>query len=239
MSGGEAVRRAGIRAVLFDLDGTLYSPVPLRIAMASEMAVVSGLRAFSGGLGVPRIVSTFRATRERLRDELDGAPPIVERQYSAAAEDLGLSTEIVEQTVDEWMYRRPLKWLPYCRRRDLLGLLDWLERHGLGKGILSDYPAHDKLAALGVAGRFDPVVTALDGDVNAFKPSPRGYLEAARRWGLDPSEVLYVGDRADVDAAGALAAGMPAAVLTSRRLDPGVIGTTRLGELERVLDPGR
>jgi HAD superfamily hydrolase (TIGR01509 family) len=159
----------------------------------------------------------------------------VTAQYAAAADVLGTSPDEVERIVDEWMYRRPLKWLRWCRRRGLVEFLDWLDRNGLRKGVLSDYPAEDKLDALGLSGRFDPIVSAVDPGVDAFKPDPRGYLEAARRWGFEPAEVLYVGDRADVDVAGARAAGMPRAVLTRQRVDPDVIRIGRFSELEHVL----
>lgn len=226
-----------IRAVLFDLDGTLYRQLPLRIAMAGEMAVASAGAMFSGGLRIPRVVAAFRKTRERLRSEPGGGSPVATRQYAAVAEALHIPTEDVERIVDEWIYRRPLKWLPYCRRGDVVGLLDWLARRGVRKGVLSDYPAHDKLKALGLAGRFDVVVSTVDLAVNAFKPDPRGYLVAARGLGLDPSEVLYVGDRIDVDGRGAHAAGMPFAVLTRRRVGPDGLGIRQLADLKAILAP--
>jgi putative hydrolase of the HAD superfamily len=239
MSRRERLEPSAIRAVLFDLDGTLYAQLPLRIAMSLEMAIASAGTVLSGGMRIPRVIATFRATREQLRDEPDSGPPIVTRQYAVAAERLHRSTDEVERIVDEWMYRRPLKWLRFCRRRGLVGLLDWLEARGLRKGVLSDYPAHDKLTALGLSGRFDLVVSSLDPDVNAFKPSPRGFVAAAMKWGLDPSEVLYVGDRIDVDVPGARAGGMPCALLTTRRVDPDVIAIRNLTELQGVLDPQR
>jgi HAD superfamily hydrolase (TIGR01549 family) len=239
MSSDERLERSAIRAVLFDLDGTLYAQLPLRIAISCEMAIASFGALFSQGLRVPRVIATFRKTREQLRGEHDGGPPIVTRQYAATAARVHRSTDEVEQIVDEWMYRRPLKWLRYCRRRGLVELLDWLERRGLRKGVLSDYPAQAKLTALGLSGRFDLLVSSIDPDVNAFKPNPRGYLTAAMKWGLDPSEVLYVGDRIDVDAPGARAAGMPCAVLTRRRVDPDVIGIRSLAQLKTILDPAR
>ena len=225
--------------MLFDLDGTLYAQLPLRAAMGAEMAIASITSAFSGGLRVPRIVAAFRRSRERLRGApaQEGDPPLATRQYAAAAESLRISPAEVERIVDEWMYRRPLKWLPYVRRRGLPALLDWLDRQGLRTGVLSDYPAHDKLAALGLAGRFDVVVSTIDPDVDAFKPDPRGFLAAATRWGLDPSAVLYVGDRIEVDALGARAAGMPFALLTGRRSVPGGMAIRGLSDLRSILRP--
>jgi FMN phosphatase YigB (HAD superfamily) len=235
---GERPDMSRIRAVLFDVDGTLYAQWPVRLAMALEMAAVSAATALSGGLRVPRVIAAFRTTRESLRTESDGRP-IVQRQYAAVAEALGCSPDDVQRIVEDWMYRRPLKWLRYCRRRGVVGVLDWLDGRGLAKGVLSDYPAHDKLAALGLGDRFDVVMSTVDPDIDAFKPSPRGFALAASRWGLEPSTVLYVGDRPDVDVAGARAAGMPCAVLTRRPVAPDAIRIGRLSELERVLDGRR
>ena len=53
------------------------------------------------------------------------------------------------------------------------------------------------------------MLCSTDKEINAFKPHPRGYLRACEEWGLQPQEVLYVGDRPEVDAKGAKAAGMP------------------------------
>ena len=49
-------------------------------------------------------------------------------------------------------------------------------------------------------------------DVGALKPHPAAFLEAARKLGVDPAGVLHIGDREDCDIAGALAAGMRAAL---------------------------
>jgi FMN phosphatase YigB (HAD superfamily) len=57
------------------------------------------------------------------------------------------------------------------------------------------------------------ILCATDPDVGALKPHPRGFERASARWRLDPAEVLFVGDRIDVDAAGAAAAGMPCVII--------------------------
>jgi FMN phosphatase YigB (HAD superfamily) len=187
---------------------------------------------------VTRILATFRRLREELRLREPGVEPLATRQYSVVSEALNCDSGEVERIVDEWMYKRPLKWLSYCRRAGLIELLDWLELRGIPRGILSDYPAHEKLAALGVAHRFDPILSATDPAIGAFKPDSRGFAAAARAWNLAPSDILYVGDRLDVDAQGAAAAGMRCAVLT-RRAAAGtdVIAIHDFGELKRVLEP--
>ena len=198
-----------IRAVLFDLDGTLYTQLPLRVAMLCEMGLVCAATVAGGGARVPRVLRAFRRMREELRDDDAGGEPLAVRQYSVVSKRLGCSREDVERIVHEWIDRRPLKWLTWCRRSGLIELLQCLETRGIPKGVFSDYPAHDKLAALGLAGRFDVVLSAVDPEVGAFKPNARGYVAAAVRWGIPLANVLYVGDRLDVDAPGAISAGMP------------------------------
>ena len=236
-TGAFADRSRPVAAVLFDLDGTLYAQQFLRFAMMSEMALISPLRAPWNPGRVPRVVGTFRRLRETLRDE-PAAEPLARRQYTVVAEHLQCSPGEVERIVDEWMYRRPLKWLPYCRRAGIIELLDWLTARGVRRGVLSDYPAEHKLAALGLRSRFDLVLSTVDPDIGEFKPHPRGFLVAAEKWGLPPEQVLYVGDRPEVDAVGAAAAGMRCAVLSLRMKAvsaPDLITFRTFAELKRVL----
>jgi HAD superfamily hydrolase (TIGR01549 family) len=207
--------RTPVRAVLFDLDGTLYWQVPVRVAMACEMAL-SCATAWNRGVADVRMVFAFRRIREELRFDGASREPLERRQYDAVATQLSCSAAAVRRAVDQWIYRRPLKWLRYCRRSGLLEFLDFLAARGVRCGVLSDYPSHEKLAALGIANRFDLVLSAVDADIDAFKPDPRGFVVASARWGIPTREVLYVGDRTDVDAVGAAAAGMQCVLITER-----------------------
>jgi HAD superfamily hydrolase (TIGR01549 family) len=218
---------------LFDLDGTLYRQTPLRALMAMELLTLP----LSGWLKAPRrwrALRTYRRAQEELRST-DGRAP-GSAQLLAAARRTGLSIDEVERLVAEWMVSRPLKYLQLCRATGLEPLLVFLDRAGVRTGVLSDYPAELKLQALGLGGRFWPVLCA--SDVGALKPSPRGFLLACRTWKLSPAEVLFVGDRPDVDAAGASAAGMPCVIIGGRF---GSRGRTTTGyrvvrSLERLLD---
>ncbi|HET9372821.1 MAG TPA: HAD family hydrolase [Vicinamibacterales bacterium] len=204
----------GIKGVLFDLDGTLYRQTPMRALMAAELAMLP----LSGPRKAPRrlkALQAYRAAQERLRDATAAGSSA--SQVEAAARASGLSVAEVETLVAEWMIRRPLKYLQFCRRPGVPALLDRLSRAGIRAGILSDYPAAEKLRALGLEGRFAPVLCATDREIGAFKPSPRGFLRACDVWNLAPSEVLYVGDRIEVDAAGAAAAGMRCAIIGAAR----------------------
>ena len=199
---------AGVRAVLFDVDGTLYSQTPLRALMAAELAV-EAMRTPRQTRRAARILSTFRRTREVLRNEGDTPPrPLDVLQFERVAEQLGIHAVEVERVVDEWMMQRPLKYMPRVRRPGVPRLLSILAERGLRIGALSDYPVAGKLRALGVANYFSLGLCAADRPINAFKPHPKGFRHACMLWGLAPQEVLYVGDRPETDGAGAAAAGV-------------------------------
>lgn len=224
--------------MLFDLDGTLYRQAPLRSLMAMELLTLP----LSGWLKAPqrfRALRIYRKAQEELRSTDGRAPGAA--QLLTAARRTGLPVDEVERLVNEWMISRPLKYLRVCRAKGLEPLLMFLDRAGVRTGVLSDYPAELKLQALGLSGRFWPVLCAPD--VGALKPSPRGFLLACRTWNLTPAEVLFVGDRPDVDAAGAAAAGLPCVIigggLRSRKQTTGYRVVHSLERLLDVLDDRR
>jgi HAD superfamily hydrolase (TIGR01549 family) len=206
-----------IAAVLFDVDGTLYDQKRLRRLMAAELATLPVWRPLTA-MRILRGLQAFRHAQEELRAQ-QSAPG---QQLQLAAGRAGLEPEELEQIVDEWMQERPLKHLRTCLAPGLHDLVAFLAASGVELGVLSDYPVDSKLQALGLSEVFPLRLCASDPEVNAFKPHPRGFLVAASRWGLPPSTILVVGDRVDVDAAGARAAGMRSVIVG--RADRGLHG---------------
>jgi putative hydrolase of the HAD superfamily len=64
----------------------------------------------------------------------------------------------------------------------------------------------NKVAALGIAGRFNTIVCC--GDLAAPKPAVAGFLQAAHSLGVELSACAMIGDRVDHDMAPAKALGM-------------------------------
>lgn len=221
-----------IRAVLFDVDGTLYRQGPLRALMGAELAALA-LRRPIRAPRIWRALSEYRRAQEALRGQDEGAD--LARQLEMAAARARISMHELSALVDEWMIERPLKYLPRCRARGLVDLLDFLRAKRIRTGILSDYPAHKKIDALQIRGYFSLVLCGGDTEVGAFKPSPRGFLAACARWDVDPADVLYVGDRAEADGAGAAAARMPAVIVTTAQVAESR-GALVVSSLERVRD---
>ena len=232
-----------IQAVLFDLDGTLYRQAPLRAMMALELLTFPLL---FNPIRAPRhwkALGAYRRAQEQLRTQemVRGSQPIGRAQLHTAGQHANLPLPELESLVEEWMFRRPLKYLRFLRAPGLEVLLDWLAAAGVRTGVLSDYPAASKLEALGLAHRFSLVLSSSDPDIGALKPHPRGFLRACDRWGLHPREVLVVGDRPDVDAAGAAAAGMPCVIIGRARARAGrtFLPLASFKRLHRVLDTQR
>ena len=103
---------------------------------------------------------------------------------------------------------------------DVPDLLAFLDSAGLAVAVLTNGVVdqqNDKIARVGLTGRLGPVFTAEE--LGVAKPDPAAFRSACARWGLDPSTVLSVGDRHDLDVLPARAAGLAAVHLD--RLDEG------------------
>lgn len=193
------------RAWLVDLDGTLYRHKPVQLAMVIELLLF--------GWGAIKTLRTFRHAHEALRGQDADAATLAlrpfQRQLNHAAQTLGRPAEDVERVVQEWMFRRPLKWVARSKRADLLDEIGRYRAAGGKTALVTDYPASAKLSALGAVALFDLVVSNGEpGGPSKLKPDPEGYLSAAARLGVPPEACLVIGDRDDADGAAARAAGM-------------------------------
>jgi HAD superfamily hydrolase (TIGR01549 family) len=213
------IRSRDLKAVIFDIDGTLYRQTPVRRAMLGRLlrsAVVSP----SQGAQTVRILRAYRRAQEALRA---GPVPggVAAAQIRMACEQTKIDSATVVQCVTRWMEEEPLPFLGRWVQPGALELLHECRARGLKVAALSDYPAEAKLRVLGMTDLFDLVLCAQAPEVDVFKPHPRGLLAILDRLGVSAPECLYVGDRVDVDAATADAAGMSCAILTGRRTADG------------------
>ena len=199
------------KAVIFDVDGTPYDQRELRLCMVREMFTCV-LRQ-PGRIAELRILWHFRRMREKLAAE--AAADLESRQYVWAAQAAGLSSEKVREVVKDWMVERPLAYLRSCRYPGAQALFSQCRRQGIPIGVFSDYPAIDKLRALGLTAQV--VVSATCAEVNRLKPDPAGLLVAAAKLGVPALECLFIGDQEAKDGECARRAGMPYLILASRR----------------------
>jgi phosphoglycolate phosphatase len=182
-----------VRAVLFDLDGTLLDT-------AHDLAdTLNGLRREEGlePLDFARIrqfVSHGASALVRL-----GFPHAPEPEFLALRDRLlqAYRRRLAERT-------RPFDGIPQ--------LLERLEQHGMAWGVVTNKPGwltEPLLEALGLRARARVVVS---GDtLPERKPHPRPLLHAAEQLAIPARECVYVGD-AERDVLAAHAAGMRAVV---------------------------
>jgi FMN phosphatase YigB (HAD superfamily) len=199
------------RAVLFDVDGTLYDQRQLRRMMAFELATWCVFHPHRWREA--KILATFRRLREEHYERVE--PSLMDAQYEWTAQALGVESAEVRRIADEWLLDRPLRRLAKCRPSGLFELFDRLRQRGIKVGIFSDYPAEAKLRALDLSA--DAVACALDTHINRLKPDPAGLCFLLDRFRISPAEALHIGDREDRDGACASRCGCASIVLPAHR----------------------
>jgi phosphoglycolate phosphatase/putative hydrolase of the HAD superfamily len=231
--------RSRLKAVIFDVDGTLYEQGPLRRAMALRLARAHLLHPVRG-YRVARTLAAYRRAQEALRGTA-AVGDLRAAQVAQAATSAGIDPVAVERIVTQWIETVPLELLPRFIRPGVEGALRTLQAGGIRLAVLSDYPAAAKLQALGLAGHFDLVLCADDPAIGAFKPDPLGLQVAMARLGVDAREAIYVGDRADIDAVAARAAGLPCLLVTHSSeagvAGPGVTYVSSFADITHQLEP--
>ncbi|MCO8273498.1 HAD-IA family hydrolase [Actinoplanes sp. TRM 88003] len=197
-----------VRAVLFDMDGTLVDSdgAVLRswLAWAAEYGV-DGEQAYEMAHGSPSAT-----TVRKLLPHLDEAAMVVAsaRQLELQYDDLSDIT--ATPGAHELLVQLTLRGLPWA--------------------VVTSADSRLAKARLAAAGITAPVLVTTD-DIAAGKPDPEGYLRAAEQLGVDPADCLVIED-AEVGLAAGRAAGAHTAAL--RGLD-GDLRLDTLADLARLL----
>jgi putative hydrolase of the HAD superfamily len=181
-------------ALLLDLDDTLF---------VERDYVRSGYSSVSSWLGAQLRVPP-QVLMASLTEIFDS--PARGRAFDTLLAEYG-RTDLVDESVRRYRHHTPdIELTPEAEE-----LLATLPR-GLPWGIVTDGPTvmqAGKVEALGLHQRV-PVIVLTDrlGGRDAWKPSPVGLLDAARRLGVVADQCVYVGDNPHKDFHAARAAGM-------------------------------
>lgn len=179
------------RAVIFDLDGTLYDSAGLhrRVAL-KELSRLSLIRLLKE-----------RRTRKSLAGKDFGSSAAFEKAFYARVPKRWYLGSYLPDMAD--VLRRH-----FHPREGLEDLLRDLRAAGLRTAVFSDYGfVREKLDALGIdATLFDGIYDAAS--LGGLKPCRESFLKVADSLGVRPEEALMVGDRTDTDGRGALDSGM-------------------------------
>ncbi|GAB2967825.1 hypothetical protein GCM10027048_43270 [Hymenobacter coalescens] len=208
------VEWSSVKAVLFDVDGTLYTQSVLRRKMMRALLGYYARRPWQAH--ELWLLQRFRAAREKRPGYAGGN--LAEVQYDWASAGTPYSPATVRRAVTRWMLEHPNQYLTDCMLPGVQEFWGGLRTQGIAIGIYSDYPAHAKLAAMGLQA--DAVVSSIDPQIDRLKPDPKGLLYLADYFCLPPEACLFIGDRPELDGACARQAGMP--YLLVPRPAPGV-----------------
>ena len=191
-----------IKAVLWDLDDTLYSRVEAARLTFRKMLRDLFYKDRSDEFYVEAadLMISKRARNAMINDEvfaslLDAFPTDKPFDKSAAVDYY--FNHIAENAVP---FPEPISVIKALRER---GIKNAIVTNISEQRLCSQ---RAKINALGIAPLFDAIVYS--GEIGVHKPDPRIFEYAASLLGVMPSECLFVGDDPTSDVAGALAAGM-------------------------------
>ena len=180
-----------LKAVLFDLDGTLIDSAPGLGFAADSMRTKRGMTSLP--------LSAYRP--------MAGAGA---RGMIAVAFDRTTQSPDFEDLKEEFFIAYLACMLSHCELfSGVTEMIDGLTLRGLKWGIVTNKSKRFTGPIVKSISSFDTAQTVVSGDTTAFtKPHPEPLFEAARQLGLSPFECIYIGDdKRDIDAA--KAAGMP------------------------------
>jgi putative hydrolase of the HAD superfamily len=215
-----------IRAVFFDLDGTLYDRDAAILRMAEEQ-----FEAFRDELGVEKSVFL-----ERLL-ELDGhGQPRTPRLHHVLAESLGLGVVVGDKLEAYFRSHYP----DLCKlSTENLATLRTLRERSKKLGLITNGPTEwqsRKIECMGLAPLFDAIVISEAEGVR--KPDPRIFERALERCGVRADESMFVGDHPEIDIQGAVAAGLMPVWKAAPywQVPDGVLRINQLSELLLLLE---
>lgn len=204
----------GIKAIFFDLDGTLRHSVPSGGDVFSDYVMTLGLPVNEEArLRAARWEHLYWASSVDLRDDLLAHSGDTENfwiEYSRRRlVALGAAPEWAVQfapQVSKHMgeFYKPESIVP----EDVQRTLPLLKQAGYILGVISnrDKPFQELLHEHGIGEFFEFCLAA--GEVNTFKPEPGVFEYALRQLSLSARDTVYVGDNYYADVVGARRAGM-------------------------------
>lgn len=201
-----------IKAIFFDLDGTLRIPTPgptdAFIHFARSLQIdISPLAERRVKIWAHRYWGHEQWVKEDMaRFDMDGFWVNYSKLLLEAVE---ATHDIMKraQLVREWFntdYKPQVELAPGS-----MEALAMFKQAGYVLGVISNRASllHDDVRALGVENMLDLMLTA--GEIGYWKPEPQIFAHAISQFtGLQAGECIYVGDNYYADARGAEAAGM-------------------------------
>ena len=200
-----------IKAVIFDMDGTLVDAKNWHYESLNEALSIFG----------------FEISREEHEARFDGLP--TRRKLELLSEERGLPKNLIP-IISAVKQERTLRYISkecFPRVEQLL-MFNWLRNKGLLTAVATNSirnTADSMLSSAGLLDYLDLVVT--NEDVSAAKPDPEIYALSASRLGVLPEQCLVVEDN-DYGVSSAQAAGCNVVKVSA-------VDQTRTGLIDKAL----
>ena len=215
-----------IRAVLFDLDGTLRHNIPASTEMFFNFAAQLGVEdSPERRWRAARWTHYYWAQSPELLADIELFKTLTVEFWiyytQRSLVEFGCSLEQAQRLAPEMHTRMSEGYEPVdFVAEDVPPTLDRLKKIGFKLGIVSnrDKPFQDQLETLKLSEYFDLTVASCE--VNAWKPDPAIFHYAVQQIGIPPQQAIYVGDNYYADIVGARRAGLTAVLLDPDQLFP-------------------
>jgi len=214
-----------IKAIFFDLDGTLRHNLPSGGEVFADCAAQLGLSINDEDrLRAVRWENYYWASSEELKDdkkryltEPDFWNHYAHRQLvalGASNKQVKMLAPKVSQYMEESYHPKTIV------TQDALRALAELQQAGFIMAVVSnrEKPYQREIEELGLSAFF--VFSLAAGEINSYKPNPEIFIHACERADVKPAETVYIGDNYFADAVGSLRAGLQAVLFDPRRVFP-------------------
>ena len=194
-----------LKAVIFDLFGTLVSPFSrkqneqllTKIAAVLSVDRVGFARMWNYDTVIDRVTGVFPTTHDNIKH--------ICRSLGVQVDEASLKAVARIRVEHTRLTLEP--------RANAVATLTRLRKSGYTVGLLSNCSADVPLVWQETP--FAPLLESpvFSCSVGLMKPDPRIYAETCRRLSVEPADCLYVGDGSDRELTGALEAGMTPVLL--------------------------
>lgn len=232
-----------IKAIFFDLDGTIRLNEPRGTEVFTEHAARLGLRVREDDFRrAARWEHYYWAHSHELKEDNKELGRLTDEHWLRYSHRqlvaLGASPKEAQELapkLNEYMMAayQPRSVVP----EELPPVLQALTQAGIKLGVISnrEKPLQEVLSEIGLIQHFP--YSLAGGEIKAWKPDPQIFLHACKAIGSEPNETVYVGDNWFADVRGSRAAGLTPVLYDPRGIfdDPECAVITSFDELPRAL----
>jgi len=201
-----------IKAIAFDIDGTLYPNWKMQLNSIPFFAFH------------PILIYKFGEIRKDLR-KMDNIEDFYKIQADLLAQSLSISSDEAHKLIDSYFYT---KWEKTFSRIKPYGnvktVIKSIRAMGLKTAVMSDFPIGEKLNYFHLDGLWDVEISSEESGY--LKPDKRPFLHLAEKLDVKPEEIIYVGNSYSYDVVGSKAVGMVAGHLSSSERDGSIADFT-------------